>query len=66
MGLFDRLFGKQANVKPLKSGEYFQALTGYTPRFTTWGGQMYESELVRAAIDAKARHVSKLQVHVNG
>lgn len=65
MGLFDKIFGR----KPTPSGRaegYFKMLTGYTPTFTSWDGQLYESELVRAVIHAKAVHVSKLSVRVNG
>lgn len=65
MGLFDRLFGN--NPKP--SGRYegfFKMLNGYTPRFTTWSGGMYESELVRASINARATHISKLNVELQG
>lgn len=64
MGLFDRIF-----KKPQPSGRnegYFQTLTAYAPAFTTWGGRMYESELVRAAIDARARHISKLDITIEG
>lgn len=49
-----------------KASAYFQTLTAYTPVFTNWGGAIYESEIVRAAIDARARHISKLKVEVNG
>jgi len=41
-------------------------LTGYEPHFTTYGGNIYESELVRASIDAIARHASKLSVQTYG
>ena len=34
--------------------------------FRNWDGELYESELIRAAVDARARHVSKLKVEVNG
>lgn len=44
----------------------FETLTGYQPTFTTWQGEIYESSLVRAAIDARARHISKLEVRVHG
>ena len=50
MGLFDFLFKKS----PQPRGDYegvFKMLNGYTPHFTTWGGGMYESELIRAAIN---------------
>lgn len=63
MGLFDKIFGRSPRVTP---GGFFRTLTAYQPVFTTWGGEMYESELVRAAIDARARHISKLMVTVCG
>ena len=44
----------------------FKTLTAYQPIFTSWGGAIYESEIVRAAIDARARHMSKLKVEVMG
>ena len=65
MGLFDKIFGK----KPEPVGEYegvFKMLNGYTPRFTSWSGGVYESELIRAAINAKATHISKLNVETMG
>jgi hypothetical protein len=39
---------------------------GYTPRFTSWGGEIYESELIRAAINARAVHASKLKFNYSG
>lgn len=63
MGLFDRLFGRQ---KPIPQAEIFKTLTAYSPAFYTWNGMLYESELVRSAIDARARHISKLKVEFNG
>lgn len=65
MGLFDRLFGN----RPKPRGEYkggFKVLDGYTPNFTNWGKDLYESELVRAAINARATHISKLTVETHG
>lgn len=44
----------------------FKMLNGYEPKFTTWGGEIYESELVRAAINTRAVHVSKLKFNVAG
>ena len=41
-------------------------LNGYEPRFTTFGGEIYESELVRASINALATHISKLNVKTYG
>ena len=65
MGLFDFLFKKS----PQPRGDYegvFKMLNGYTPHFTTWGGGMYESELIRAVINARATHISKLHVEMMG
>lgn len=64
MGLFDKIF-KRPNGSGQPEG-FFKTLTAYTPVFTTWGGQIYESELVRAAINARAVHISKLTVQVLG
>ena len=46
--------------------EFFKTLTAYRPVFTSWGGKLYESELIRATIDAIARHASKLDITVHG
>lgn len=65
MGLFDKLFGR----RPKPQGDYggvFKLLNGYTPRFTSYGGSIYESELVRSAIDTRATHASKLRVELQG
>lgn len=65
MSLFDKLFGNRPKVKGTYEGG-FKMLNGYTPHFTTWGGSVYESELIRAAINARATHISKLCVEVVG
>lgn len=65
MSLFDRLFGN----RPKPQGEYqgvFKLLDGYTPRFTSFNGGVYESELVRSAINIRATHMSKLQIATQG
>lgn len=64
MGLFDKIF-----KRPEPGGQpqgIFQTLTAYTPVFTSWGGKLYESELIRAAINARATHISKLSVEIKG
>ena len=66
MGLFDWLF-KKPNVDVADHYDgYFRTLTSSEPHFTTWNGEIYESELVRATIDARARHISKLKVEIQG
>lgn len=62
MSLFDRLFGRNTPV----SWEYWKTLTAYQPVFHSWDGALYESELVRSAIDSIARHTSKLKVEAVG
>ena len=64
MGLFDGIFGRKKTADPQST--VYQTLTAYQPTFRTWGGQIYESELVRAAVDAKARHAAKLQYSMEG
>ena len=66
MGLFDRIFKRPNVVAAYKNDGYFKTLTAYQPHFTTWRGEIYESALVRAAIDARARHISKLKVEIQG
>ena len=65
MALFDFLFKN----RPKPRGEYhgvFKLLNGYEPHFTSFGGCIYEEQLVRASIAAIARNFSKLRVTVSG
>ena len=66
MGLIDRLFGKPKAGGAGAGDTRFETITAYSPAFSSWGGQIYESELVRAAVDARARHVGKLQYTMKG
>lgn len=65
MGLFDWLFVKEEPAR-LKAADSFKLLTAYEPVFRNHSGSIYESELVRSAIEAKARHISKLKVELQG
>ncbi len=65
MSLFDWLFKN----RPKEQGKYegqFRLLNGYEPRFSNFHGEIYESELVRASINALATHISKLDVKTFG
>ena len=64
MGLFKKIFAKISIPKGQQG--FFTTLNGYTPVFTSWDGQIYESELIRAAINARATHISKLAVKTQG
>lgn len=64
MGLFEKIFGNRP-----REGRYeeaFKMLNGYTPSFHSWGGEVYEMELIREAINARATHISKLKVEMKG
>ena len=63
MGLFEKVFGRRPAPQ---QGGAFETFTAYRPAFRDWGGQLYESELIRASVDAKARHISKLAANFTG
>ena len=66
MGLFDSIFRPNKEQQKAVRSEFFKTLTGYQPVFHTWQGSIYESELIRSAIYAKARHISKLKFDSTG
>ena len=68
MGLFEKLFGKKEQDAPakVKVQHTFQLLDVYVPTFHTWNGSVFESDLIRAALDAHGRHAAKLQVNIQG
>lgn len=65
MGLLD-IFLKNRPKERIEQVQTFRMLNGYQPHFTTWGGEIYETELVRSAINARAVHVSKLKFNITG
>ena len=69
MSLFDKIFrpdkAKESD-RAIQARTTFKTLDGYKPVFHTWHGEIYESELVREAIDARARHISKLKIETVG
>lgn len=65
MGLFDIFFKN----RPKEKGKYdgvFKMLNGYTPHFTSYYGSIYESQLIRSAINVRAIHNAKLKVEIQG
>lgn len=70
MGLFERIFRPKDALKSMRAlrdaKKYFATLTAYEPVFHSWRGAIYEYELVRSAIDARARHISKLKADIMG
>ena len=65
MSLFDFIFGKAPKPVGRYQGEY-RMLSTYAPKFYRHEGSIYESDLVRAAINARATHISKLKVETTG
>lgn len=65
MSLFDAIFKNRPKERGKYQG-YFKMLNGYRPVFTSWSGGLYESELIRSAIHAKAKHISKLKIETQG
>ena len=66
MGMLEKIFGRREQPAALKTAQTFKLLEGYTPAFTTWRGSIYESELIRAALDAWGRHGAKLKQNIKG
>lgn len=67
MGIIDKILGKSKEVeKVIDAANTFRLVSAYDPVFHDFRGEIYESMLVRAAIDARARHISKLKVEFNG
>ena len=64
MGLFEKIFPKKAQQNFV--GSRWEPLTAYAAKFNTWGGDIYESELVRSAIDCLARNSAKLRPEFSG
>ena len=65
MGVFERIFGKRQEQK-MAGSQAFQLLEGYSHAFRTWQGSIFESDLIRAALDAHGRHAAKLTPHIDG
>ena len=66
MGMFEKIFGRREQPAALKNAQVFRMLEGYAPAWTTWRGSVYESELIRAALDAWGRHAGKLKPNLKG
>ena len=66
MGMLEMIFGKREQPAKLKNAQIFRMLEGYTPAWTTWRGSVYESELIRASLDAWGRHTAKLKPNIKG
>ena len=66
MGMLEKIFGRREQPASLKNAQTFKLLEGYTPAFTSFRGSVYESELIRAALDAWGRNAAKLKPNIKG
>ena len=66
MGLLEKIFGNTPKPDDAAVRDFFRTFTAYTPVFHSFQGGIYESERVRSAIDAGARHASKLGIRIDG
>ena len=66
MGLFDFFLKDRPKVNQNLKQKKFLMFNGYEPKFTSWGGDLYESEMIRTAINARATHISKLKFESQG
>ena len=64
MGLFDYLFPKKEKEKLISTN--WEQLTPYSPAFRPWTGSIYDSELIRSCVHAKANYISKLNLKIEG
>ncbi|WP_223192599.1 phage portal protein [Paenibacillus sedimenti] len=63
--MFQKVFSKFAGA--IGSALKLRFLSGYTPTFTPFGDNTYESDVVRSTIDAIARNAAKIKAkHVRG
>lgn len=59
---FKKVFGKQpTKVDTNNSYTQLKMMDGYTPYFTSFSGELYDSDVIRACIDAIARNAAKLK-----
>ncbi len=58
--LFEMIFGRRPR-REQQIQTQLRMLNGYAPVFTTFSGDAYDSDVVRAAVDAIARNAAKLK-----
>ena len=65
MGLINWLFGTE-EPKPARTATEYRLLNDRSSLHVDWYTNIYDNALVRSAIEAKARHISKLKVEMQG
>lgn len=66
MGLFDRFFKPKEMNNANNINESLTTFTTRAPIFSSFQGSIYEMELTRSIIHAKAKHTAKLSPHIEG
>ena len=64
MGLFESIFSRKEKERIVT--QRWESLTPYAPVFRPWQGNIYDNELIRAAVHGKAAHISKLSIAIEG
>lgn len=64
MGFFEKIFTRRQTIVEAK--DFFRFLSGYTPSFSSGNGAVYESDLIRSALDAHGRANSKFRPVISG
>lgn len=66
MSIFDSIFRSRKKPPEKNTARGIRMLDYYNSVFTNWGGEIYENALVRAAIETRATHMSKLKANFVG
>lgn len=66
MNILDKIFRPKQVIAAKKMNEYMKTINAYTPSFTNFSGGIYETELIRSVVHAKAKHTAKLQPNITG
>jgi HK97 family phage portal protein len=62
--LFKKMFG---NKKPVDGGKMFELISSSSNQYTPWHGNLFDSDIIRAAIRPKVNAIGKLQPkHIRG
>lgn len=64
MGIFD--FFKRKHITPRADNTRLRLINDFQATFTEYNGEIYDSEIVRACIDAIARNAAKLNITQQG
>ena len=66
MNLIDRIFRPKQVAASKAMHEYMKTFNAYLPSFSNFSGGIYETELIRSVVHAKAKHTAKLEPHMKG